>query len=62
MQSVMSTRGSFMVCDACYSLLKECDMLDGKHRTISDAVSDEFCMNCYDLNKVLIDDLAGSSE
>ena len=61
MVSVMSTRGPFMVCDACYSILKEYNILDGKDRTIPDAVSDEFCMNCYDLNKVLIDDLAGSS-
>lgn len=62
MHSVMSTRGPFMVCSACYVSLKERVMIDASGRAVSDSISDEFCMNCFDRNKVLIDDLAGSTE
>jgi hypothetical protein len=36
--------------------------VDARGRAASDAISDEFCINCYDRNKILIDDLAGSTE
>ena len=62
MHAVMSTRGPFIVCHACYSTLKEDAKLDPRDRAVSDSVSDEFCVNCYDRNKILIDDLAGSTE
>lgn len=58
----MSSRGPFIVCDGCFSELKETAMVDERGRASSDAVSEQFCANCYDRNKVLIDDLAGSSE
>jgi len=60
--AVMSTRGPFMVCDACFSMLRAEGKLDRNGRAVSDAISDDFCVNCYDRNKILIDDLAGSTE
>ena len=42
--------------------LKEAGLLNEKGRAISDDISSEFCPNCFDRNKVLIDDLAGSTE
>ncbi|MBI3810663.1 MAG: hypothetical protein HY283_00425 [Nitrospirae bacterium] len=62
MHAVMSTRGPFIVCHFCYSQLKDEAKLDPRDRAVSDTVSDEFCVNCYDRNKILIDDLAGSTE
>lgn len=62
MHSVMSTRGPFMVCEACYTMLRDGRLVDDHGRAVSDAVCEDFCMNCYDRNKVLIDDLAGSTE
>jgi len=60
--ALMSTRGPFIVCDSCLALLKEENKIDERGRAVSDSVSDEFCVNCYDRNKILIDDLAGSTE
>ena len=60
--AVMSTRGPFIVCHSCYVTLKDEAKLDPRDRAVSDSVSDEFCVNCYDRNKILIDDLAGSTE
>ena len=60
--TVMSTRGPFMVCDGCFSHLKEGEMIDARGRAAVDTISEEFCVNCFDRNKVLIDDLAGSTE
>jgi len=60
--AVMSTRGPFIVCNSCYTTLKDEAKLDPRDRAVSDSVSDEFCVNCYDRNKILIDDLAGSTE
>lgn len=62
MYSIMSSRGPFIICSACYAFLKEENQIDDRNRAASDAVAEEFCMNCFDRNKVLIDDLAGSSE
>ena len=44
------------------SALKEEGKVDPRDRAVLDSVSDEFCVNCYDRNKILIDDLAGSTE
>ena len=62
MHAVMSTRGPFIICSACYSMLQDEAKVDARGRALSDSVSDEFCVNCYDRNKILIDDLAGSTE
>jgi len=62
MHAVMSTRGPFMVCDACFAMLKDEAKVDERGRAVSDSVADEFCINCYDRNKILIDDLTGSTE
>ncbi len=51
-----------MVCEACYTMLRDGRLVDDHGRAVSDAVCEDFCMNCYDRNKVLIDDLAGSTE
>ena len=59
MHMIASTRGQFMVCSSCMSYLKEEGLVDEKGRPVSDDVSSEFCPNCYDRNKVLIDDLEG---
>ncbi|HET6465393.1 MAG TPA: hypothetical protein VFH55_07275 [Nitrospiria bacterium] len=62
MHAVMSTRGPFMICDACFSLLRDEKKVDPNGRAVSDSISEEFCLNCFDRNKILIDDLAGSTE
>jgi hypothetical protein len=62
MHTIQSTRGPFVVCDACFSVLKQERMVDERGRAIADDISGEFCPNCFDRNKVLIDDLAGSTE
>ena len=62
MHQIMSTRGPFMVCDACLSILKDSNLVDKRGRAASDDVSGEFCMNCFDRDRILIDDLAGSTE
>ena len=61
MNMIGSTRGHFMVCDLCVDYLKKEGFIDEKGRA-KDDISGEFCPDCIDRNKVLIDDLAGSSE
>jgi len=51
-----------MICDACFSLLRDEAKVDQNGRAVSDSISEEFCLNCFDRNKILIDDLAGSTE
>ena len=43
-------------------MLKDGGMIDARGRAVADTVSEDFCMNCFDRNKILIDDLAGSTE
>lgn len=63
MHQVMVSRGFLVVCDACYSALKEDKLIDSGNRGSADEpVVDELCANCHDYNKPLIDDLLGSAE
>ena len=62
MHTVSSSRGHFLVCDACMTYLKQEGMVNERGRALTDDVSSEFCPDCFDRNKVLIDDLAGSTE
>jgi hypothetical protein len=62
MQNVQSSRGPFIVCETCYAILLQDRLVDDKGRALVDDISSEFCPNCFDRNKILIDDLAGSSE
>jgi hypothetical protein len=62
MHTIQSTRGPFVVCTACMAYLKEAGLVDRNGKPVSDDISAEFCPNCYDRNKVLIDDLSGSTE
>ncbi|MBI3595637.1 MAG: hypothetical protein HY203_00610 [Nitrospirae bacterium] len=62
MHAVMSTRGPFMICDACFSMLRDEAKVDQNGRAVSDSIAEDFCPNCFDRNKILIDDLAGSTE
>jgi hypothetical protein len=62
MPTIISTRGQFVICESCYAHLKESDLVDHRGWSKADTVFDEFCMNCYDVNKILIDDLLGSTE
>jgi hypothetical protein len=62
MHAVMSSRGPFMVCDGCYRTLLDDALVNARGWAVNDKISDEFCPNCYDVNRPLIDDLAGSSE
>jgi len=51
-----------MICDACFSMLRAEEKVDQNGRAVLDSISEEFCLNCFDRNKILIDDLAGSTE
>lgn len=51
-----------MICDACYTMLKAEAQVDQNDRAVSDSISEDFCLNCFDRNKILIDDLTGSTE
>ncbi len=62
MHAVMSSRGPFMVCDTCFGLLNESQLIDPRGRAVDDKISREFCPNCWDVNRPLIDDLDGSFE
>ena len=62
MHTIGSTRGQFIVCDTCIKILKQEGLVDQRDRAMSDDISAEFCPNCFDHNRVLIDDLAGSTE
>jgi len=62
MHTVLSSRGHFVVCDTCFAVLKQERLVDEKGKAATDDISVEFCPNCFDRNKVLIDDLAGSTE
>ena len=62
MHAVMSTRGPFMVCDSCFKMLKDTSQLNPRGAAVNDQISEDFCPNCFDLNRPLIDDLAGSTE
>ena len=61
MNLIASTRGHFVVCDDCLKFLKAEGIVD-KNGKAEDDVSSDFCPNCFDRNRILIDDLAGSSE
>jgi hypothetical protein len=62
MHTIGSTRGHFIVCDTCIKILKQDGLVNEKGRAVADDISAEFCPNCYDRNKILIDDLEGSTE
>lgn len=62
MNQVLISRGFLVLCDLCLLALKEEHRVDSKGRAQSDEVIHELCVNCFDFNKPLIDDILGSAE
>ena len=60
MQTVRVSRGFLLLCDSCYQVLKQDGVVD-KHNQAIDHEIIEHLANCHDHNKVLLDDLLGSS-
>ena len=62
MQTVRVSRGFLLLCDGCYQTMKQDGMVDEHDQAKDYEIIDHLCPNCHDHNKVLIDDLLGSSE
>lgn len=62
MQTVRVSRGFLLLCDACYQAMKQEGVVDKHNQAIDHEIVDQLCPNCHDHNKVLLDDLLGSSE
>jgi len=62
MQTVRVSRGFLLLCDSCYQVLKQDGVVDKHNQAIDHEIIEHLCPNCHDHNKVLLDDLLGSSE
>lgn len=62
MQTVRVSRGFLLLCDICYKTLKQDGIVDQHDQAVDQEILSHLCPNCHDHNKVLIDDLLGSSE
>ncbi len=51
-----------MICEVCYQTMKQGGVVDQHDQAKDHEILSDLCPNCYDHNKVLIDDLLGSSE
>ena len=62
-KTVGVSRGLMMLCDTCYSLVLNEKLVDAKNFVANhDELFDLICMGCTDINRPLIDDMAGSGE
>ena len=62
-KTVGVSRGLMMLCDTCHSLVKNEKLVDAKNFVANnDELFDLICMGCTDINRPLIDDMAGSGE
>jgi hypothetical protein len=56
-------RGLMMLCDTCYEHVQTGRLVDGRNYVADhEALFDEICPGCIDINRPLIDDMLGSSE
>jgi Zn finger protein HypA/HybF involved in hydrogenase expression len=62
MQGVRVSRGLLMICETCYQAMKHDGVVDQHNQAVDHEILEHLCPNCYDHNKVLIDDLLGSTE
>lgn len=63
MHVIRLMRGPFQLCDACYGAVLHDKLIDDQNCAADhEALFDHICPNCYDRNRVLIDDMLGSSE
>lgn len=57
------SRGLMMLCDTCHSLVMNEKLVDAKNFVANhEELFDLICMGCTDINRPLIDDMAGSGE
>ncbi|MDH4237047.1 MAG: hypothetical protein OEW25_04095 [Nitrospira sp.] len=62
-RTVGVSRGLMMLCDTCHSLVMNENLVDAKNFVANhDELFDLICMGCTDINRPLIDDMAGSGE
>ncbi len=62
-KTVGVSRGLMMRCDICYAQVIADKLTDEKNFVIdADTLFDTICCGCTDINRLLIDDMAGSAE
>jgi hypothetical protein len=62
-KTVGVSRGLMMLCDTCHSLVITEKLVDAKNFVAQhDDLFDLICPGCTDINRPLIDDMAGSGE
>lgn len=62
-RTVGVSRGLVMLCDTCYDQVVNERLPDEKNFVLdSDRLFDAICVGCTDINRPLIDDMAGSGE
>ena len=62
-KTVGVSRGLMMLCDTCYSQVMADKLTDEKNFVAdADTLFDTICFGCTDINRPLIDDMAGSGE
>jgi hypothetical protein len=62
-KTVGVSRGLMMLCDTCYAQVMADKLTDEKNFVAdAEALFDTICFGCTDINRPLIDDMAGSGE
>ncbi|MBH0190398.1 MAG: hypothetical protein HP492_01235 [Nitrospira sp.] len=62
-KTVGVSRGLMMLCDTCHALVMTEKLVDAKNFVANhEELFDLICMGCTDINRPLIDDMAGSGE
>ncbi len=62
-RTVGVSRGLMMLCDTCYDQVMAEKLPDAKNFVADfEALFDRICTGCTDINRPLIDDMAGSGE
>ncbi|MFZ1803626.1 MAG: hypothetical protein HOO98_07770 [Nitrospira sp.] len=62
-KTVGVSRGLMMLCETCYAQVLNEKLPDAKNFVAdSEALFDTICVGCTDINRPLIDDMAGSGE
>ena len=62
-KTVGVSRGLMMLCDTCYDQVMADKLTDHKNFVADhDNLFDTICVGCIDINRPLIDDMAGSGE
>lgn len=62
-KTVGVSRGLMTLCETCYAQVIADKLTDEKNFvTVADTLFDTICCGCTDINRPLIDDMAGSGE